>query len=130
MRRIALLAAAALALAGCGTPEKPTQPSTLRETQVEWMGNQCFRFTSSIGTTILANPYAAKTGGRTLPSPLKSDVVLITSERSDFNNIKDHKDALEGKIYGIEPGNDGNRLILEMISGGPFGLDGFEVVES
>ena len=49
---------------------------------------------------------------------------------SDFNNIKDHKDALEGKIYGIEPGNDGNRLILEMISGGPFGLDGFEVVES
>ncbi|WP_430464832.1 choline ABC transporter substrate-binding protein [Tabrizicola sp.] len=49
---------------------------------------------------------------------------------SDFNNIKDHKDALEGKIFGIEPGNDGNRLILEMISGGPFGLDGFEVVES
>jgi hypothetical protein len=87
MRRLALLAAAALALAGCGTPEKSTQPSTLRETQIEWLGNQCYRFTSSIGTTILANPYAAKTGGRTLPSPLKSDVVLITSERSDFNNI-------------------------------------------
>jgi glycine betaine/proline transport system substrate-binding protein len=49
---------------------------------------------------------------------------------SDFGNIKDHKDALEGSIYGIEPGNDGNRLILDMISGGPFGLDGFEVVES
>ncbi|MBM3615656.1 MAG: choline ABC transporter substrate-binding protein [Alphaproteobacteria bacterium] len=49
---------------------------------------------------------------------------------SDFNNIKDHKDALEGKIYGIEPGNDGNRLILQMIASGPFGLDGFEVVES
>jgi len=87
MRRLALLAAAALALAGCGTPETPTQPSVRRETQVEWLGNQCYRFTSSIGTTILANPYAAKTGGRTLPSPLKSDVVLITSERSNFNNI-------------------------------------------
>ncbi len=49
---------------------------------------------------------------------------------SDFNNIKDHKDALGGKIYGIEPGNDGNRLIIDMIAGGPFGLDGFEVVES
>lgn len=49
---------------------------------------------------------------------------------SDFGNIKDHKDALEGKIYGIEPGNDGNRLIIEMIEGGPFGLDGFEIVES
>ena len=49
---------------------------------------------------------------------------------SDFANIKDHKDALDGKIYGIEPGNDGNRLIIEMIESGPFGLDGFEIVES
>ena len=49
---------------------------------------------------------------------------------TDFNNIKDAKDALEGKIYGIEPGNDGNRLILDMIASGPFGLDGFEIVES
>ena len=48
----------------------------------------------------------------------------------DFKDIATHKDALEGKIYGIEPGNDGNRLISDMIVGGPFGLDGFEVVES
>ncbi len=49
---------------------------------------------------------------------------------ADFADIAKHKDALEGKIYGIEPGNDGNRLISEMISGGPFGLDGFDIVES
>lgn len=48
----------------------------------------------------------------------------------DFKDIAANKDALEGKIYGIEPGNDGNRLILDMITSGPFGLDGFEVVES
>ena len=48
----------------------------------------------------------------------------------DFKDIAAHKDALEGKIYGIEPGNDGNRLIMDMITGGPFGLDGFEIVES
>jgi len=48
----------------------------------------------------------------------------------DFKDIAAQKDALEGKIYGIEPGNDGNRIILDMISGGPFGLDGFEIVES
>ena len=48
----------------------------------------------------------------------------------DFKDIAAHKDALEGKIFGIEPGNDGNRLILDMIASGPFGLDGFEVVES
>ena len=48
----------------------------------------------------------------------------------DFADIAAHKDALEGKIYGIEPGNDGNRLILDMIAGDAFGLKGFEVVES
>jgi glycine betaine/proline transport system substrate-binding protein len=49
---------------------------------------------------------------------------------TDFNNIAAAKDALDGKIYGIEPGNDGNRLISDMIASGTFGLDGFEVVES
>jgi glycine betaine/proline transport system substrate-binding protein len=49
---------------------------------------------------------------------------------TDFAAIAAQKDALEGKIYGIEPGNDGNRLIIDMIASGPFGLDGFEVVES
>lgn len=49
---------------------------------------------------------------------------------ADFKDIATHKDALGGEIYGIEPGNDGNRILLEMIEGGPFGLDGFELVES
>ncbi len=48
----------------------------------------------------------------------------------DFADIAAHKDALEGEIYGIEPGNDGNRLIQSMIDGGAFDLKGFEVVES
>ena len=49
---------------------------------------------------------------------------------ADFSDIATHRDALDGKIYGIEPGNDGNRLILDMIEGNAFGLEGFEVVES
>jgi len=48
----------------------------------------------------------------------------------DFKDIAAHKDELEGQIYGIEPGNDGNRLIMDMINSGPFKLDGFEIVES
>jgi len=48
----------------------------------------------------------------------------------DFADIATHKAALEGKIYGIEPGNDGNRLIMDMIAANAFGLSGFEVVES
>jgi glycine betaine/proline transport system substrate-binding protein len=47
-----------------------------------------------------------------------------------FADIAKFKDALGGKIYGIEPGNDGNRLILGMIEGNQFDLSGFELVES
>ena len=47
-----------------------------------------------------------------------------------FADIAANADALDGKIYGIEPGNDGNRLIMDMIADGAFGLDGFEVIES
>ncbi|TCD11927.1 choline ABC transporter substrate-binding protein [Oricola cellulosilytica] len=49
---------------------------------------------------------------------------------ADFADIAKHKDALDGKIYGIEPGNDGNRLIIDMIESDAFGLKGFEVAES
>ena len=48
----------------------------------------------------------------------------------DFGDIAKFNDELDGKIYGIEPGNDGNRLIQEMIDTDAFGLKGFEVVES
>ena len=47
-----------------------------------------------------------------------------------FADIAKFKDQLDGKIYGIEPGNDGNRLILDMIEKGSFGLKDFELVES
>lgn len=48
----------------------------------------------------------------------------------DFADIAKFKDKLNGKIYGIEPGNDGNRLIQDMIDKDAFGLGGFELVES
>ncbi|MGR3454351.1 choline ABC transporter substrate-binding protein [Pseudooceanicola sp.] len=48
----------------------------------------------------------------------------------NFADIAAHQEALEGKIYGIEPGNDGNRLIMDMIDQNAFDLEGFEVVES
>ncbi len=47
-----------------------------------------------------------------------------------FADIAKFKDELEGKIYGIEAGNDGNRLILDMIAANQFDLAGFDVVES
>ncbi len=47
----------------------------------------------------------------------------------DFKDIAKFKDSLKGKIFGIEPGNDGNRLILDLIKGDKFGLKSFQVVE-
>jgi glycine betaine/proline transport system substrate-binding protein len=47
-----------------------------------------------------------------------------------FDDIAAQAEALDGQIYGIEPGNDGNRLILDMIGQDAFGLSSFELVES
>jgi len=41
-----------------------------------------------------------------------------------------HKDQFGGKIYGIEAGNDGNRIISTMIADPKNNLGGFELVES
>jgi len=35
---------------------------------------------------------------------------------ASFADIATHRDALDGEIFGIEPGNDGNRLIMDMIA--------------
>ncbi len=48
----------------------------------------------------------------------------------DFADIAKFKDKLQGKIYGIEPGNNGNRMIMDMIGQNDFGLKGFKVIES
>ena len=50
----------------------------------------------------------------------------------DFSDIAKFKQELGGKIYGIEPGNDGNRTIQSMIDKNAFGLKdaGFKLVQS
>jgi glycine betaine/proline transport system substrate-binding protein len=47
-----------------------------------------------------------------------------------FADIAKFKKELGGKIYGIEPGNDGNRLIQGMIDKNKFDLGEFKMVES
>ncbi|WP_274426507.1 choline ABC transporter substrate-binding protein [Chelativorans sp. YIM 93263] len=47
-----------------------------------------------------------------------------------FQDIADFEEELDGQIYGIEPGNDGNRLILDMIENDMYGLGDFDLVES
>ena len=62
----------------------------------------------------------------TLAAPRYAHAAGLTS----FADIAKFHDKLDGKIYGIEPGNDGNRLLIEMIESDEFGLGEFELVES
>jgi glycine betaine/proline transport system substrate-binding protein len=48
----------------------------------------------------------------------------------DFADIQRFGAVLGYSIYGIEPGNDGNRLVLGMIRDNAFGLGSFKLVES
>ena len=61
---------------------------------------------------------------------LATNAAGVAAGITDFASIASAMDALDGKIYGIEAGNDGNRLIQDMIDADAFGLSGFEVVES
>jgi glycine betaine/proline transport system substrate-binding protein len=73
--------------------------------------------------TVRANLYGAK---YTLATNAAGAALGI----KDFADIAAQADALDQTIYGIEPGNDGNRLILDMIAADAFGLSGFDVKES
>mgnify|MGYP000545151525 CR=1 FL=1 len=48
----------------------------------------------------------------------------------NFADIAKHARKFNKRIYGIEPGNDGNRLIQEMIDKNAFDLKDFRLVES
>ena len=48
----------------------------------------------------------------------------------DFADVHKFADVLEHRLIGIEPGNDGNQHLLDMIAKSEFGLAGFTVVES
>lgn len=82
-------------------------------------------------------PYREDKSVETLVKNLEGAKYTLTTNEygaelgiKNFADIAKHSDALKGKIYGIEPGNDGNRLIQGMIDAGTFGLKEFEVVES
>ncbi|MCK6264101.1 choline ABC transporter substrate-binding protein [Vibrio sp. ZSDE26] len=49
---------------------------------------------------------------------------------TSFADLEKHADKFRDRIYGIEPGNDGNRLIQDMIDSDAFGLKDFSLVES
>jgi glycine betaine/proline transport system substrate-binding protein len=55
---------------------------------------------------------------------------LYVKGLKSFADIAKFEKELDGKIFGIEPGNDGNALIQRMIDKNEFGVKGFKLVES
>ena len=47
-----------------------------------------------------------------------------------FADIAANAEALDGKIFGIEAGNDGNRIVMDLIDADTFGMGAVEMVES
>jgi glycine betaine/proline transport system substrate-binding protein len=83
-------------------------------------------------------PFTKDNGVKVLPTPnlegakytLAVPTYAADAGLKSFQDIAKFKDKLDGKIYGIEPGNDGNLLIDKMIKGNQFDLGGFRMVES
>lgn len=61
---------------------------------------------------------------------LATNKIAADAGLKSFADIAKFRDELGGKIYGIEPGNEGNGYIQSMIDENMFDLEGFEVVES
>lgn len=47
-----------------------------------------------------------------------------------FSDIARFPDKFEQRLYGLENGNDGNQLILDMINANAFGLGRFDLIET
>ena len=53
---------------------------------------------------------------------------VVDAGLKDFSDIAKYADKLDHKIYGIEPGNDGNQIIQAMIDKDMFGLGDFKLI--
>ncbi|AHY45324.1 ABC-type proline/glycine betaine transport systems periplasmic component [Rubrobacter radiotolerans] len=49
---------------------------------------------------------------------------------TSHEDLAEHEEEFRGEIYGIEPGNDGNIIVQEMIDNDTYGLGGWELIES
>ncbi len=59
---------------------------------------------------------------------LAAPTYAVDAGLKDFSDLTKYADKLEHKIYGLEPGNDGNIIIRSMIDKNMFGLGEFKLV--
>lgn len=90
--RLLTLTALALSLTGCGLwpfhkSAQPEAQGQQRLVRIDWFGHQCFRIRSTLGISILTNPFAPGTTGFAQPKGLAPEVVLSTTESPDANYV-------------------------------------------
>lgn len=86
----------------------------------------------------IIEPFLKDDGVKVLPTPnldgakytLAVPTYAAEAGLKSFQDIARFKQELGGRIYGIEPGNDGNLLIQRMIDNNEYGLGDFRMVES
>jgi Beta-lactamase superfamily domain len=74
-----------LLLAGCWGRHKHNEAADVgpRTVTIEWLGHGCFRVTSSIGLTIVTDPFNPHATGKVATVP--ADIILITHEDDTAN---------------------------------------------
>ena len=88
MHRSVSLLLAILLLSGCWSRHKLHENAYTgpRVVTIEWLGRGCFRVTSSLGLTILTDPFNPKLVGNSVKSSsVAADVVLVTHEDETAN---------------------------------------------
>jgi len=107
-------------LTGCGSSEPARQ---LREQKVEvtWLGHQCFKLVSSLGITVVVNPFDPNYLRYPRPKDLEADVLLVTNENSATN----HTDLVTNapQIFRSTTGIGSNRASGMLIRGVPTFLE-------
>lgn len=73
----------------------------------------------SVGVNLTGTKYTLAVPAYTYDKGLKS-----------YADIAKFRDSLDGKIYGIEPGNEGNGYLVSLTEENTHGLEGFEIIES
>src|ERR1700745_2483229 len=118
MHRSISLLLSVLLLASCWSRHKKNEPAYTgpREVTIEWLGHGCFRVTSSIGLTILTDPFNPNV--LNYPSKVASvptDVVIITHEDETAN----YTDLASGSpiIFRSSMANGVNRASGVLIRG-------------
>jgi len=113
---IALVLLVALGLGGihlaCGvapTPAPPPSPPPVVLTKIQFLGQACFVITSSTGLKVMTDPYTVTSTLTYSPVDETSDIVTVSHEHGDHNNVavvKGQPEVIKGvgvnTVKGIE----------------------------